>query len=46
MCLSLPSLVNNGGVAAMLDVPMSDRELELLKESAEEVRAVAASLGL
>ena len=30
----------------MLDVPMSDRELELLKKSAQEVRAVAASLGL
>jgi len=46
VCLSLPSLVNKGGVAAMLDVPMSDRELELLKKSAQEVRAVAASLGL
>lgn len=46
VCLSLPSLVNKSGVAAMLDVPMSDRELELLKASAKEVRAVAASLGL
>jgi len=46
VCLSLPSLVNKSGVAAMLDVPMSDTELELLKASAKEVRAVAASLGL
>ena len=46
VCLSLPSLVNKTGVAAMLDVPMSDRELELLKKSAHEVRAVASSLGL
>ena len=46
VCLSLPSLVNKSGVAAMLDVPMSDRELELLKKSAQEVRAVASSLGL
>jgi L-lactate dehydrogenase len=46
VCLSLPSLVNKTGVAAMLDVPMNDRELELLKASAAEVKAVAASLGL
>jgi L-lactate dehydrogenase len=46
VCLSLPSLVNKSGVAAMLDVPMSERELELLKKSAQEVRAVASSLGL
>jgi L-lactate dehydrogenase len=46
VCLSLPSLVNKSGVAAVLDVPMSDRERELLKISAGEVRAVAASLGL
>ncbi len=46
VCLSLPSLVNKSGVAAMLDVPMSDHELELLKKSAQEVRAVASSLGL
>ena len=30
----------------MLDVPMSTTELDLLKASADEVRAVAASLGL
>ena len=46
VCLSLPSLVNKSGVAAMLDVPMSEQELELLKRSANEVRGVAASLGL
>ena len=46
VCLSLPSLVNKRGVAAVLDVPMSDRERELLKISAGEVRAVAGSLGL
>jgi hypothetical protein len=34
------------GVAAMLDVPMSEQELVLLKRSANEVRGVAASLGL
>ena len=46
VCLSLPSVVNRSGVAAVLDVPMSERELELLQTSAKLVRAVAASLGL
>jgi len=46
VCLSLPSLVNKSGVAAMLDVPLSDREIQLLKASADEVKSVAASLGL
>jgi L-lactate dehydrogenase len=46
VCLSLPSIVNRGGVATMLDVPMSDKEIGLLQGSAREVRAVAASLGL
>ena len=46
VCLSLPSVVNRGGVATMLDVPMSDKEIDLLQGSAREVRAVAASLGL
>ena len=46
VCLSLPSIVNRSGVATTLDVPMSDHELALLKASAKEVRAVAASLGL
>lgn len=46
VCLSLPSLVNKGGVAGMLDVPLSDREVDLLKASAAEVKSVASSLGL
>ena len=46
VCLSLPSLVNKTGVASVLDVPMSARELDLLRRSAGEVRTVAASLGL
>jgi len=46
VCLSLPSVVNASGVAAVLDVPLSQRELDQLHQSAKEVRAVAASLGL
>jgi L-lactate dehydrogenase len=46
VCLSLPSVVTASGVAAVLDVPLSQRELDQLHHSAKEVRAVAASLGL
>lgn len=46
VCLSLPSVVNRSGVAAVLDVPMSPHELDLLRASAQQVREVAASFGL
>jgi L-lactate dehydrogenase len=46
VCLSLPSVVDRTGVAAVLDVPMVARELELLHASARAVRTVATSLGL
>ncbi len=46
VCLSLPSVVNRTGVGTMLDVPMSEHELDLLRASAAEVRGVADSLGL
>jgi len=46
VCLSLPTVVNRRGVAAVLDVPMSAHELTLLDASAKQVRAVATSLGL
>lgn len=46
VCLSLPSLVDKGGVAAVLDIPMSDGELGQLAASAAAVRGVAQSVGL
>ncbi len=46
VCLSLPSVVNRSGVAAVLDVPMSPRELDLLQASAQQVRDVATTFGL
>ncbi|WP_420122647.1 L-lactate dehydrogenase [Nakamurella sp.] len=46
VCLSLPTLVNKDGVGGVLNVPMSDREVDLLKASAAEVKSVASSLGL
>lgn len=46
VCLSLPSLVDRNGVAAVLDVPMSEHELSQLAASAAAVRSVAESVGL
>jgi L-lactate dehydrogenase len=46
VCLSLPSVVNRRGVEAVIDVPMSAGEAELMRASADKVRSVARSLGL
>ncbi len=46
VCLSLPTVVNRQGVAAVLDVPMSPHEVDLLHASARAVRHVADALGL
>ena len=46
VCLSVPSIVDRKGVIHNLAMPMSDRELAGLRNSADEVRAVARSLGL
>ena len=46
VCLSLPSVVNRGGVQAVLDIPMSEQEHELLRRSADAVGKVASSVGI
>jgi L-lactate dehydrogenase len=46
VCLSVPSIVDRRGVVQTMKVPMSDSELEGLRKSADEVRAVCKSLGL
>ncbi|HEX8510385.1 MAG TPA: L-lactate dehydrogenase [Propionibacteriaceae bacterium] len=46
VCLSLPAVVDRTGVQAVLEVPMSEHESELLRRSAAAVRQVADSLGL
>jgi len=45
VALSLPSVVGQGGVRRVLEVPMDDGELARLARSAEALRASAASLG-
>ncbi len=46
VCLSVPSVVGRGGVAARLEVGMSDDERAALRRSAEAVRSVARRFGL
>ena len=45
VCLSVPSLVDRGGVDAVLDVPMNPAEWAGLKNSAETIKAAVRSLG-
>lgn len=34
VCLSLPSIINQGGVASVLELPLNDEEMEALRSSA------------
>jgi L-lactate dehydrogenase len=46
ICLSLPTIVDRGGVRAVLSPPIADEEVAALRRSADAVRSVARSLGL
>jgi L-lactate dehydrogenase len=46
VCLSMPSLVGREGVAATLDVPLSQDEAAALRRSAAAVRDVITAVGL
>jgi L-lactate dehydrogenase len=46
VCLSLPSIVDGGGVGSVLTPTISDDERDALRRSADTVRGVARSLGL
>src|SRR5688500_17654838 len=45
VCLSVPSIVNRGGVEQALHVPLNDAELAGLKNSADTIRGAIRSLG-
>ena len=45
VCLSVPSIINGGGVEIALPVPMNEAEEAGLRNSADAVRAAARSLG-
>jgi L-lactate dehydrogenase len=43
--LSLPSIVNRGGVDALLNVPMNEAEVAGLRNSADAIRGAIKALG-
>jgi L-lactate dehydrogenase len=45
VCLSVPSIVNRGGVEIALPVPMNENEVAGLRNSAETVRGAIKALG-
>jgi L-lactate dehydrogenase len=45
VCLSVPSILNRGGVDALLPVPMNDAEEAGLRNSADRIRETIRSLG-
>lgn len=45
VCLSVPTVVGQEGASERLPVPMSDEELQLLRRSAESIRATAERVG-
>jgi len=46
VCLSVPSVVNRGGVDAVLPIPLNEAELAGLKNSAQTIREAINTLGL
>lgn len=46
VCLSLPSIVDRGGVAKILDLPLSEMEIERLQQCARILKEATSSLGL
>lgn len=45
VCLSVPSIVNRAGVEAVLEVPLSEQELQGLRHSADTIRQAIRTLG-
>ncbi|WP_233261976.1 L-lactate dehydrogenase [Vitiosangium sp. GDMCC 1.1324] len=45
VCLSIPSIVNRGGVESLLELPMNDAERDGLRRSADTIRQAIRTLG-
>ena len=45
VCLSVPSIVNRGGVEAVLELPLSEPERAALQRSADTIRSAIRALG-
>lgn len=46
VALSLPSIINRNGIERILDVPLNDKENELLAKSADSLKNVIKELGV
>jgi len=46
ICLSVPAIVNSSGVEKILNVPLSDEEFTLLKNSSETLKSIAQTLDI
>ncbi|MBM7116277.1 L-lactate dehydrogenase [Archangium primigenium] len=45
VCMSVPSIVNRGGVEAVLELPVNDAEAQGLRHSADTIRKTIRALG-
>lgn len=46
VCLSLPTIVNNGGISKVLELPLADEEVEGIVRSAETLKKAMKEIGL
>ena len=46
VCMSVPCIVDRRGVAAVLEVPLTDAEHDALEASADDIRRTSATVGL
>lgn len=45
ICLSIPTIVNAGGIVKILEVPLADSEIKSLRHSADTLKDLAAQIG-
>jgi L-lactate dehydrogenase len=45
VCLSLPSIVNDKGIERVLELPLSDKEIELFRHSANTLKESLREIG-
>ena len=46
ICLSVPTILNSGGIEKVLEVPFSDDEIKALRHSADTLKSLARDIGL
>lgn len=46
VCLSVPTIVNSNGIERILDVPIDDREMELLNRSGNSLKDIIKTLNI